>query len=109
MDTTGRRQRGTERAGPLAGGGRVETFPVGRICEAPDCMTVLSHYNPSHLCGRHRGWDRSAGRAHKEMEVPEAALPVEPWSDDHRSRDPGETAAGEWMTWVMPEHRTDRR
>ena len=32
---------------------RVPAYGRGRVCEAPDCDTVLSTYNPALLCSVH--------------------------------------------------------
>ena len=33
---------------------RPETYPAGRVCEHPDCGTILSVYNESEHCGAHQ-------------------------------------------------------
>jgi predicted Zn-ribbon and HTH transcriptional regulator len=49
----------------------VRTFPTGRVCEAPECTTVLSTYNPQLLCAVHAILDRDAPRSHKrQRELP---------------------------------------
>jgi hypothetical protein len=34
---------------------RPETYPAGRRCHEPGCITVLSVYNPEDYCGAHEG------------------------------------------------------
>ena len=36
----------------------VRSFGAARTCEADDCETHLSRYNPDSFCSVHRGWDR---------------------------------------------------
>jgi hypothetical protein len=36
----------------------VRSFGAARTCEADDCETRLSRYNPDSFCSVHRGWDR---------------------------------------------------
>lgn len=33
---------------------RPKTFAEGRVCEAPECTTVVSLYNRAEFCFRHR-------------------------------------------------------
>jgi len=37
---------------------QVERFGAGRVCEAADCSTVLSVYNPSPRCWQHEAAHR---------------------------------------------------
>jgi hypothetical protein len=32
---------------------RIKSYGSGRICEARGCTTILSAYNPAHLCSAH--------------------------------------------------------
>jgi hypothetical protein len=40
-------------ATPLSHGTRSRTFPLGRVCGAPGCSTVLSRYNSATRCSLH--------------------------------------------------------
>jgi hypothetical protein len=40
----------------IASGDEVADHGRRRTCNAPDCTTVLSRYNPSPTCGAHQGW-----------------------------------------------------
>lgn len=42
---------------PPGSGIEVRSFGTARTCEAPQCSTRLSRYNPDHFCSVHRGWD----------------------------------------------------
>jgi hypothetical protein len=51
---------------PLAGWRQLESGRAPRVwatqprrCEIPDCLTRLSRYNPSTVCGAHGGWQRA--------------------------------------------------
>jgi hypothetical protein len=109
MDTTGRRNLRVERGEKLVTGGHVEMFAAGRVCEGPDCLTVLSRYNPSTLCGRHKGWDRPAGsrRERTTMDHPDELRVSE--SDLDQADGVGDAAPAEWAGWAMDDQGTDRR
>jgi hypothetical protein len=32
---------------------RIKSYGSGRVCEARGCTTILSAYNPEHLCSTH--------------------------------------------------------
>ena len=36
--------------------------PAGRVCDHPDCTTVLSQYNRNLFCGLHHRYENDAGR-----------------------------------------------
>jgi hypothetical protein len=40
----------------LRSGVSVEHHEVGRVCDAPECTTKLSRYNPAATCSAHKGW-----------------------------------------------------
>jgi hypothetical protein len=48
----------------VVGGERVEDFGEQRRCDAEDCDTVLSRYNPSSSCTVHAGWQDTRQRSH---------------------------------------------
>lgn len=43
-------------------GEQVDDHGRGRQCAKPDCVTVLSRYNPSETCAVHKGWQDSRRR-----------------------------------------------
>lgn len=49
-------RRREARAVPLLQGAKLDTFAQHRICKRESCTARLSRYNPSDLCGGHRGW-----------------------------------------------------
>lgn len=60
-------RRREPRAVPLRHGAPLDTFAQHRICKRDDCMARLSRYNPSDMCGEHRGWrDQPQRRARGE-------------------------------------------
>lgn len=72
----------------LISGQRCTQYPAGRVCEAPECWTLLSRYNPETTCSRHGGW------------APAVAPPARPAA--------AETTPGiDWITWVMTGGSTD--
>lgn len=47
----------------LSSGKPMTQSAIARLCEAPDCQTRLSRYNPNPFCGTHGGWaDPEPGR-----------------------------------------------
>ena len=49
-------RRRASRAVPLVHGDAMETFTEHRVCGRDGCTARLSRYNPSDVCGEHRGW-----------------------------------------------------
>lgn len=50
---------------PPGSGIEVRSFGTTRTCQAAECSTRLSRYNPDHFCSVHRGWDsRASTRQH---------------------------------------------
>jgi hypothetical protein len=49
-------RRRASRAVPLLQGAPLDTYQQHRICAREDCTARLSRYNPSDVCGEHRGW-----------------------------------------------------
>lgn len=49
-------RRRSSHASPLIQGEPLDTFQLHRVCMRPDCTARLSRYNPSDVCGEHRGW-----------------------------------------------------
>lgn len=56
MTGSGQVGRRHAEARPLLQGDPLETFGDARHCAVDGCITLLSRYNPSPLCGEHRGW-----------------------------------------------------
>lgn len=48
----------------VVAGDRLENYGERRRCEADDCTTVLSRYNPSSTCASHSGWKDTRQRSH---------------------------------------------
>jgi hypothetical protein len=50
------------RAMTLDSGTAMTTFRDDRRCEATDCRTLLSRYNPASTCSTHAGWQDPPGK-----------------------------------------------
>ena len=67
MDYTQPVRRRAAAAMPLLQGARLDTFAQHRVCSRDDCTARLSRYNPSDVCGEHRGWrDQPPPRTRRE-------------------------------------------
>lgn len=48
----------------LTNGDPLEQYPHDASCQHHDCTAKLSRYNPSPLCGVHKGWQDTASRSY---------------------------------------------
>jgi hypothetical protein len=58
------------RAVALVQGAAMQRYDGGRSCAHPSCVTRLSTYNPSEVCGAHNGWRADVTPRRRRRAVP---------------------------------------
>jgi hypothetical protein len=56
IDSMNLRRSSAHALNPANRGSKMVQHDADRVCEAPECTTRLSRYNPAASCSAHAGW-----------------------------------------------------